>query len=267
MRVATFNLHAGVDGWGRPTRAIDLLKGLDADLLIAPELWRGDGGGEDLYDELASATGTLGAFAPLAHGERTRHGVGGRGWQPLTAHLWGERGLYFDEHRPLTKAQHAHRERHGQLESGTWGLGLLTRLPIEEVRVVELGRLPREKVRRAIIVARLRDGEHAFHVLALHGSHISHGSHRLYRRVNEIAAGLEPSLPVLLGGDFNCWRPLLRVLLPGWRSLAKGRTWPARHPHSQIDHLLGRGPWRTTASFTRDGGSDHLALVADLELG
>jgi endonuclease/exonuclease/phosphatase family metal-dependent hydrolase len=142
----------------------------------------------------------------------------------------------------------------------------LTRLDVEDVRVVSLGRLPREKVQRALVVAQLRDAGQTFYVLAIHGAHLSHGSFRQYRRVSAFVKTLDPTRPVLFGGDFNCWRPLLRLLLPGWRSLARGRTWPGPRPHSQIDHILGRGPWVSLESFTRDGGSDHLALVADLEL-
>jgi endonuclease/exonuclease/phosphatase family metal-dependent hydrolase len=147
-----------------------------------------------------------------------------------------------------------------------WGLSLLTRLPIEDINVVSLGRLPREKVERAFIVARLNDNGRSFYALAIHGAHLSHGSYLQYRRINEFLTTLDPSLPVLAGGDFNCWGPLLRRLFPGWTSLASGRTWPTPRPHSQIDHILGRGPWHSSKSFTRDGGSDHLALVADIQL-
>jgi len=265
VRVATFNLHAGVDGWGRPTRVLEVVKGLDADVLILPELWRADEG-HDFYEDLTSALAMTGGFAPLATGERVTSGAGGRTWQPRLAHLFGERGLYFDEHRHLTRAQFANRELLEHVERGTWGLGLLTRLEVEDIRVVSIGRLPREKVRRALLVARLSDRGRTFYVVAVHGAHLSHGSYRQYRRVSDFVATLEPGVPVLLGGDFNSWRPLLHLLLPGWRSLAKGRTWPAPRPHSQIDHLLGRGPWVSLQSFTRDGGSDHLALVADVEL-
>jgi endonuclease/exonuclease/phosphatase (EEP) superfamily protein YafD len=103
-------------------------------------------------------------------------------------------------------------------------------------------------------------------VLAVHGAHITHGSQGLYRRINEIAGNLDPPLPIIFGGDFNCWRPLLRVFLPGWHSLVRARTWPARRPHSQIDHLLGRGPWKVDGGGASDGGSDHRALVADVHL-
>lgn len=266
MRVATFNLHAGVDGWGRPTRVLEVIKELDADVLILPELWRADDGGVDFYDDLATSLHLEGGFAPLAHGERVTTGVGGPSWQPRFAHFVGERGLYFTEHRDLTKVQNASRAQLRSLEEGTWGLGVLTRLEVEDVRVVSLGRLPREKVQRALVVTRLKDQDRSFYVLAIHGAHLSHGSYLQYQRVSEFVETLDPKLPVLLGGDFNCWRPLLRLLLPGWHTLATGRTWPAPRPHSQIDHILGRGAWKPLGSFTRDGGSDHLALVADIEL-
>jgi endonuclease/exonuclease/phosphatase family metal-dependent hydrolase len=262
----TFNLHAGVDGWGRPTRALDAVKELNADVMILPELWRSDEG-HDFFEDLRSSLQVDGGFAPLAQGERVTTGVGdATTWQPRFAHFVGERGLFFQEHRNLTKSQVAARAEFDHMESGTWGVGVLSRFPVEEFDVVSLGRLPREKVQRALVVVRLHHEGRSFYVLAIHGAHISHGSYLQYRRVNAIAAALDPSLPVILGGDFNSWRPLLRVFLPGWRSLAKGRTWPARHPHSQIDHLFGRGGWVVTNSFTRDGGSDHLALVADVEL-
>jgi endonuclease/exonuclease/phosphatase family metal-dependent hydrolase len=242
VRVVTFNLHAGVDGWGRRTSAVEVAIGLDPDVLITPETWRGDDG-DDIYATLSSSLGMQGIFAPLARGERVSTGAGGRTWQPLLAHLTGEHGLYFAEHRELTTSQRQ-RRRHGELEPGTWGLSLLTRLPVEEIRVEPIARLPREKVRRAVIIATLRDDDRRFHVVALHGAHLSHGSYRQYRRVRELVAALDPATPVIIGGDFNSWRPLLRVFMPGWTTLVRARTWPGRHPHSQIDHLLGRGPWR-----------------------
>ncbi|MGH9020932.1 MAG: endonuclease/exonuclease/phosphatase family protein [Acidimicrobiales bacterium] len=264
MRVATFNLHAGVDGWGRRTDVVDVVADLAPDVLIAPETWRGDDG-DDLYATLSARLGMTGAFAELARAERVTTGRGGRGWQPWNAHLAGEHGLCFSEHRDLTATQ---RTRRGldAVEHGAWGLSLLTRLEVVELRVEPIERLARERVRRAVIVSRLAENGRGLYVVAVHGAHLSHGSHRQYARVREIVAGLDPALPVILGGDFNCWRPLLRVFLPGWTTLSRARTWPARHPHSQIDHLLGRGPWRVTGSGSRDGGSDHRALYSDVEL-
>jgi endonuclease/exonuclease/phosphatase family metal-dependent hydrolase len=265
VRVATFNLHAGVDGWGRPTQVLEHVVALDADVMILPELWRGEGG-HDFYGELRDRLAMNGAFAPLATGQRVTTGVGGRTWQPMLAHFTGEHGLYFDEHRSLTKAQRTRRGDLGAVEHGQWGLGLLTRLAIEDIRVETLDRLPREKVRRAFIVARLNDRGRSFYVIAVHGAHLSHGSYRQYRRISKFVDSLDPSVPILLAGDFNCWRPLLRTLLPGWTSMVRARTWPARMPHSQIDHILTRGPWQSLGGFASDGGSDHRALVADVQL-
>lgn len=266
MRVVTFNLHAGVDGWGRPTDALDHLIGLAPDVAICPELWRGDDG-TDFVRELQERLAMTGEFVPLARAERVTTGEGPRRWQPLLAHFTGERGLYFREHRDLTARQMAHRRARVRVESGDWGLGLFTSYPIESLVVRPLGRLPREKVRRALIVARLRVEGVAVDVLAVHGAHLSHGSPLLYRRVRRIVAELDPARPKILAGDFNCWRPLLRLFLPGWTTLARARTWPAAHPHSQIDHVLGRGPWRRVDAAATNGGSDHRALRADVTLG
>lgn len=265
VRVATFNLHAGVDGWGRTTGALEHAVSLGAHVLVCPETWRSEFG-PDLYEELATRLHMDGVFAPLASGKRVVSGSGGRSWQPFMAHLTGERGLYFSQFRQLGKNQRTAHDALEETQVGQWGLAFLTTLPIEEIRVEQLGRLRRERVSRALIIARLTDGDRSFYVLAVHGAHITHGSFRQYRRINEIASNLEPPLPMLFAGDFNCWRPLLRVFLPGWKTMVRARTWPARRPHSQIDHILGRGPWRALGGGASDGGSDHRALYADVEL-
>ncbi len=265
MRVATFNLHAGVDGWGRPTNALVHAGDLNADVLVCPEMWQGEDG-TDFFAQLSAQLAMEGVFAPLARCDRVISNVGGPRWHPFLAHFTGQHALYYTEARALTSAQAKRRSSAGVIESGNWGLGFMTRLPIVSLRVEPLERLPREKVRRVLVVAQLLDHEQPFYVLALHGAHLSHGSYRQYRQINAIARTLDPELATILTGDFNCWRPLLRVLLPGWRSMVRARTWPAPRPHSQIDHVLVRGPWIRRGGGASNGGSDHLALWADLEL-
>jgi endonuclease/exonuclease/phosphatase (EEP) superfamily protein YafD len=262
VRWATFNLHAGVDGWGRPTRALEAAIALGADVLIAPETWRGER--EDHVARLEAA-GYRGHFEPLAEAERVEASDARRGWQPWSAHLTGEHGLFFTEHRELTARQRAYR-RHARVERGTWGLALMTRLPLVDLEVVALERLARERVRRAMLVATLELDGRPIRVVALHGAHLSHGSYRQYRRVREVVEGLDVATPTLLGGDFNAWRPAVRLFLPGWTHLVAARTWPAARPHSQIDHLLGRGPWVAHGGGAVDAGSDHRALYVDLDL-
>ena len=96
------------------------------DILVCPELWRGDQG-PDLFTELCARLGMKGLFVPLARGERVTSSAGGRTWLPLLAHFTGEHGLYFQEHRDLSKRQWIRRSSHGVLETGEWGLGLLTK--------------------------------------------------------------------------------------------------------------------------------------------
>ncbi len=263
MRVVTCNLHGGVDGWGRPTGALAHVLALNADVLVCPETWRGDDG-EDQFTRVLADPDLRGHFVPLARAERAVTERAGRGWQPLTAHLTGEHGLYFTEHRDLSRWQRM-RRRTTRLEPGAWGLALYTRLEVEAMRDVALPRQPRERVRRGLIIADLRDGDRPLRVIAVHGPHLSHGSFRTYRDVRRIAEQTEPPRPTLLVGDFNSWRPPLRVFFPGWRSTARARTWPARHPHSQIDHILARGPWRVRDAGATNGGSDHRALRVDLD--
>src|ERR1700677_3416859 len=95
--------------------------------MILPETWRADDG-PDFYEDLRESLHVTGGFAPLARGERVTTGVGGSSWQPRLAHFVGERGLYFYEHRSLTKEQLATRAGVDYFEKGTWGLGLLTRV-------------------------------------------------------------------------------------------------------------------------------------------
>lgn len=267
MRIATFNMHAGVDGWGRSTEALNGLIALRPDIAIVPETWRGTNG-PDFFTEICQRLSATGEFAQLASAERVRAVSGGPFWQPLSAHLSGEHGLYFSEHRPLKPAQLRRRGRKVTIEQGSWGLSLISKFPIRETKIFNLGRLPKEKVNRALIIAHMTDPDSGreFAVAAIHGAHISHGSYRLYRDVRRQLDLIPLETPVLFGGDFNAWRPWVRYFFPNWTHLAKHRTWPARLPHSQIDHLLGRGAWRVSTSGTKNLGSDHRALYCDLTL-
>jgi len=265
VRVVTSNLHAGVDGWGRPTAALATALSLEPQLLICPEVWRGDSG-TDFVATITDA-GLSGHFEPLARAERViamSPPASSRRWQPWSAHLTGERGLYYGEFRSFTRAQRRTRARQ-QFEEGAWGLGLFTTYDVRDIRVAPLGRLPRERVARAAIVATVVVDGTDVTVVAVHGAHLSHGSPLWFARLRRVLATL-PDRPTILAGDFNAWSPVIRLLLPEWTLQGRGRTWPRPRPHSQIDHLLTKGPWRRHATGTRDGGSDHLALYADIEL-
>ena len=264
MRVVTANIHADVDGYGRPTNALSHVLALGPDLLFAQELWRGH---EDHVRHIEKTGLTCVGFAPLGPARRFREGRDGAGWEPRLGLLTGDEGLYFTSQRTLsTRRQREHDQRSGG-EDGEWGFGIFTRLGVESVERIPVVQLRRDKVRRSVVVADLRDADGmAFTVVGVHGPHLSHGSLRHYRALSR---ALQPRLEnrsVIFAGDFNCWRPLLRSVLPGWRSAVRRKTWPAWRPHSQIDHVLLRGEWRVSFATAVPTGSDHRALVVDLHI-
>jgi len=260
----THNLHAGVDGWGRATNARETVVAQAPDVVFVQELWRGEV--DDDVAFLEHQLGLRGLYVPLARCVRVTGATKGRGWASPVGLVLGDKGLYYTERRPLSKRRARQLRDAPRQETGTWGIALLTTLSVISIDEIPLPQLRRDKVRRVLIVARLNDGDHDFYAVAVHGAHLSHGSLLQYRHVAKKVDALSAELPVVVGGDFNCWRPLLRVVLRSWRSLVRARTWPASRPHSQIDHLLARGPFEIERARTVRGTSDHLALVVDVRL-
>ena len=71
--------------------------------------------------------------------------------------------------------------------------------------------------------------------------------------------------PVLIMGDLNLPAPI-PARVTGFRSLAAHRTFPARAPRLQLDHILLRGELGSVrgSEAIRMGLSDHRALVVDI---
>ncbi len=63
--VATFNLHAGIDGWGTPFDVVACCTRLDADVLVLQETWTPDGG-DGLASLVATSLGYEVHEAPLS---------------------------------------------------------------------------------------------------------------------------------------------------------------------------------------------------------
>lgn len=74
--------------------------------------------------------------------------------------------------------------------------------------------------------------------------------------------------PFVLLGDLNL-PGRMPSTLTGWQQAPTGPTFPASGPRVQLDHVLldpGATRWSVTSSATHPaGGSDHLAVSADLE--
>jgi endonuclease/exonuclease/phosphatase (EEP) superfamily protein YafD len=98
----------------------------------------------------------------------------------------------------------------------------------------------------------------------MHASHRLWGSLPQVRAVNRALGELDH--PSVLAGDLNMWGPVVGLVLPNRKRAVRGRTWPAHHPHSQIDHL-----WIDDRLRSIDSGvapatdSDHRPIWARLE--
>jgi endonuclease/exonuclease/phosphatase (EEP) superfamily protein YafD len=123
--------------------------------------------------------------------------------------------------------------------AGMWELAVCSRLPMDNVRELSLGRVFRDHAAaRNALACRVHVGDTEVEVVGLHTS-----SKLWYagpiQHLRALSSQLDHGpMPALLAGDFNFWGPPVARLFPGWRRAVLGRTWPAPRPHSQIDHIL-----------------------------
>jgi len=257
--VATFNLHAGVDGWGVPFDVESSCADLDADVIILQEVWTPTGG-EGLATTVAKSLGyavhevTLSGavLVEAASAPDSR-------WGPSSGDPLHTRGLWVGEPERLA------RRRWGPTaQTGAWGIALLSRLSVDLVEVIDLGNLRRDgSEKRAAIFSEIDVGSSSVTVVGTHLPHFTDGAWNLFERLRR---RLPPtSRPAVFAGDMNFWGPPLSLALPGWRRAVRARTYPSWRPHSQIDHLFVTRPIEViSGQALRVGNSDHLALRARL---
>jgi endonuclease/exonuclease/phosphatase family metal-dependent hydrolase len=262
LTVANFNMHCGIDGWGRPFDYLGACAALDADVLMLEETWN------DQAEEIAGALGYQAVTHALAEGRRIRpQPHASATWMPRPAMAHRNKALYFGSARPLP-ARVLRMARYLEAEPGTMRIALLVRagLEIEDFRTVHLPTLARDQVRRAALVVDLHVDGTPVSVVGVHMAHIHMGSHRHWvalRRV--LRTGARPD--AVLAGDMNLWGPPVRAFMSGWHRAVKGNSWPSARPHSQIDHILVRGAWRVlSGEVMPDAGSDHRPVRARVAL-
>jgi len=256
LRVASFNVHMGVDGWGRPFDLVSECADLDADILVMQEAWTPDDG---TPGTAALVAGHLGykvvAEVRLAHARlyepvATRSGR----WAPAVSQV--RKTLRLDEERFKVPAG----SRHRGSQHGSWGVALLARVPCRDAEVLSLGKLRRDPAARAVVRCTTDLDGLALTVDGTHMSHITHLSPAQYRRLARLLPPLDR--PALLAGDMNMWGPPASSFFRGWRRAVRGRTWPAHRPHSQLDHILVTPVLRVVdARVAGSSGSDHRPVV------
>jgi len=261
LTLATFNVHMGVDGWGRPFDVATECAALDADILIMQESWAPDDGGPSTASSVAHHLGY-----PTVVEEGLAHGrlfapipTASRRWSPRFGQV--RKTLRLDLERWRTTAGPADRAS----VAGQWGLALLARVPVHDVGVIQLGRLRRDPARRAVVSCATDLGGREVSVWGTHMSHLSHWSPAQYRLLAKKLPA--PNTAAVLAGDMNLWGPPVNSFFPAWRRAVTGRTWPAPRPHSQLDHVLITGALSVdSARVATRSGSDHRPVVVRLAL-
>jgi endonuclease/exonuclease/phosphatase family metal-dependent hydrolase len=263
--VASFNIHGGVDGFGRPFDVVAACRDLDADLLILQETWS-PALGEPLarrvgavlgyeVEELAMTSARL-SVGPEPPGPSSP-------WGPVLLQR-GPWGLRVGEDR--RRRPRAAPEDPDAVEHGAWGIALLSRVAVRGTATLDLGQLRRDPARRGALAVDVELGDRSLRVIGTHLSHLSHGSVLQLRALHHLIT--VPQTPAVLMGDMNMWGPPLAALLPGWSRAVKGRTWPAWRPVAQLDHILVTpgvkvlGPGEVVSVR----GSDHLPVRARVTL-
>ncbi len=290
MRLASFNLMHGrslTDGRVDGDRLVAAVAGLGADVLALQEVDRDQprSGGLDLT---TLAAGALGAGAAGYRFEPALLGTPGGSWRPVT-----DPAPAHEQIAPVPSA--------GPVGPGpaapesaapgsaaprppatpAYGIGLVSRYPVEEWQVV---RLPAAPVRSPVAVptgprrvrVMLLDDEPRVGLVAVLATPIGRltvvSTHLSFvpgwnvvqlRRL--IAALRDRPDPVVLLGDLNV-PGLVARRVSGWRSLATTATYPSPRPRIQFDHALARGPLPTVTRIAAEQTSisDHRALLVDL---
>jgi len=271
LSIANYNMHCGMDGWGRPYDFVGAIAALDADVIVLEEVWttEGDTGGGQAT-EAARALGAQVVSHTLGHGRRIRPQPGAPGtWRARPVWVEGNKALYMDGVRPVPEKVRALR-RWQEAEPGSMGIAVLVRpdLPIEATRLVHMSVLRADRLHRAALVVDVTVDGTPISVAGTHMSHLLFGSHRNWSELRrKLQAEARPD--AVLAGDMNAWGPLVHHLfMPGWRRAVTGPTWPTWRPHSQIDHILVRGALRPVAgAVLPHAGSDHRPIRAELEIG
>jgi endonuclease/exonuclease/phosphatase family metal-dependent hydrolase len=270
LSIANYNMHCGMDGWGRPYDYLGSIAALGADVVVLEETWTDtgdDGGGQ--AGEAARHLGYQVVAQDVGEGRRIQP-------QPDADDRWiaqpsfrdENRALYIDGVRPLRPhVTTLTRWREGV--PGRMGIAVLVRpeLLIEDSRILHLHRLRADRLHRAVIVVDLTVDGRPISVAGTHMSHLLYGSPRNLAELRRLLR-TEARPDAALAGDMNAWGPVVKLYLRGWRRAVKGASWPTWRPHSQIDHILVRGALRPVdARVLPHAGSDHRPVRVELEVG
>jgi endonuclease/exonuclease/phosphatase family metal-dependent hydrolase len=240
LRVATYNIHKGVQGLG-PARRLEIhnlalaVEMLDADIVCLQEVRRVNRREADYFTQ----------------------------WPDLP-----QADFLAPEGYQAVYATNAY------TRDGEHGNALLSRWPVVRHQHEDMSDHRFEQ--RGLLHAEVRMQRRALHVIVVHFGLIPASRRRQAEQVRRyIRREIAPDAPVLVAGDFNDWGSHVRRALgqdalhalEGPRTL----TYPSRLPVAQLDHLYARGLHPISLHAPRGRAwrrmSDHLPLIAEFRLG
>jgi endonuclease/exonuclease/phosphatase family metal-dependent hydrolase len=235
--VAAFNAHWGIGRFGRfhgvRFDAARIVRSFGADLVVVSESWR-DESGAGMLDALRDD-----------------------GYHVETTSLIQMR----------LRPRRRNSDRHAVPRFGAWELAVCSRFPVLDHRLIPMGAVRADSTgpRHALALTVAIDGVS----VEMIGLHVSSKVWRLaaVTHVGNVRRGLVAGRPQILAGDFNFWGPPLGLFLRDWDRAVRGRTYPSRRPHSQIDHVFVRGGIRVLGGeVLAETPSDHRPVRARLRL-
>lgn len=288
--IASWNVHSGVDGWGRPFDVVAGCRSLDADVLVLQETWSSARQGS-LAQRVGEALGYRVEESPIGRATMFSPPTEpGRRWgpSPWTGTRYGPRVDSPTPRRARSPGGQISREQvvpagpvsgrggprrmRGEhavaIERGTVGLAVLSRLPITQMQRWDLGERwgdPTSRCAVAVEVAQGRartEGGGGFVVVGTHLSHVRHGSPMQVATLRRRLAATAPSWPAVLAGDLNLPGPAVCRAFGGFRRVVRGATWPAWRPMLQPDHVLVNESATGIGEIVPILGSDHLPVRA-----
>lgn len=239
LRIATYNIHKGVQGFG-PQRRLEIhnlghaVEQLDADIVCLQEVRKVHRREERYFTrwpELPQAE----FLAPEGYEAVYRTNA-------VTRH--GEHGNALLSRWPVLAHQHEDMSDHRFEQRGLLHVEVAAHDRMVHVIVVHLGLIPGSRVRQVDQLRRFIEREVPRHT------------------------------PLLVAGDFNDWGVQTRRALHAIDLVAcegaRHPTYPARLPLVQLDHVYSRGlrPLRQEVPRGRIWWrmSDHLPLIAEFEI-
>lgn len=236
LRVATYNIHKGVQGLG-PQRRLEIhnlghaVEQLDADIVCLQEVRKVHHREAEYFTRWpdmpqADFLAPEGYEAVYRTNAYTRH---------------GEHGNAMLSRWPVASHQHEDMSDHRFEQRGLLHSEVLVHGVSLHVVVVHLGLIRASRVRQLAQLQRF------------------------------LAREVPPDAPVVVAGDFNDWGALVRRTLGGSGLVAleheRTATFPSRMPLLQLDHIYARGLVPVSLHVPRGRiwwrMSDHLPLIAE----